>query len=650
MTEKALILDDSLTVRMNLADAFGEAGFQAVPCATVAEARDALARQDISVAVLDVLLPDGDGIAFLSEMRATPAGAGAAVLMLSTEAEIGDRIRGLETGADEFVGKPYDQHYVVTRARELLRLRRPETPPARPSILVIDDSLTFRETLRGMLEEAGYGVLTASDGEEGLRIAAGQRLSAVAVDARLPGIDGATVIRRIRLDTALRGLPCLLVTASDERSVELLAFEAGADAFIRKDDDAEIILANIEAMLRRTPHISAGCTASLTGARKILAVDDSNTYLQELGSALREEGYDAVLARSGEEALELLAVQPVDYILLDLIMPGLGGEETCRRIKAVPAIRDIPLIMLTAVDDPDAMLNGLGAGADDYIRKNSDLEIVKARIHAQIRRKQFEDENRRIREELLKTRLEVTEARAAQELAETRSQLVAELERKNRELEAFTYSVSHDLRAPLRSIDGFSQALLEDYSQALDETGQNHLRRVRAAAQRMGELIDDLLKLAHIDRMDLRREDVDLSVLAHLVISSLAAADPSRKMEVHIADGLECRADGQLIRIVLENLFGNAWKFTGKVDAPCMEFGAEATPDGLAYCVHDNGAGFDMAYADKLFGVFQRLHSQEAFPGTGIGLATVQRIVHRHGGRIWADSKPGEGATFRFTL
>lgn len=650
MSDTALILDDSLTVRMNLAEAFEKAGFQVLACASIAEARAALASKEVGVAVLDVLLPDGDGIAFLAEMRGTPAGAQAAVLMLSTEAEIGDRIRGLETGADEFVGKPYDSHYVVTRARELLRIRRPDVAPDRPRILVIDDSLTFREALRQVLGEAGYDVLTASDGEEGLRIASSQRPSAIAVDARLPGIDGATVIRRIRLDAALRGLPCLLLTGSDEREVELLAFDAGADAFIRKDDEPEIILAKIAAVLRRAPYMPSGGTASLIGARKVLAVDDSNTFLQEMGSALREEGYDAVLARSGEEALNLLAVQPVDCILLDLMMPGLGGEETCRRIKSVPAIRDIPLIMLTSVEDSGAMLNGLAAGADDYIRKSSDLDIIKARIRAQIRRRQFEDENRRVREELLKTRLEVVEAKAAQELAETRSQLVAELERKNRELEAFTYSVSHDLRAPLRSIDGFSQALLEDYSGALDGTGQGYLRRIRAAAQRMGELIDDLLKLAHIDRMDLRREKVDLSALARLVLSGFAAADPERTVDVLIADGLECSADSRLMRIVLENLFGNAWKFTGKTEAPRIEFGTEETPEGVAYFIRDNGAGFDMAYADKLFGVFQRLHSQDAFPGTGIGLATVQRIIHRHGGRIWAESRPGKGATFRFTL
>src|SRR6202043_584033 len=220
--------------------------------------------------------------------------------------------------------------------------------------------------------------------------------------------------------------------------------------------------------------ISKHGTASLAGPKKILAVDDSETYLQKVAEALRADGYEMVLARSGEEALQLLAVQPVDCILLDVIMPGIGGQETCRRLKSVPVMRDIPIVMLTAVDDRDAMIQGLGAGADDYIAKSSDFEVLRARVLAQIR-----DENRLIREHLLRAELEAMEARTAREIAESRASLVEQLESKNEELESFSHSVAHDLRAPLRSIDGFGLILLEDYADKLDDEGKQYLNYVR---------------------------------------------------------------------------------------------------------------------------------------------------------------------------
>lgn len=650
MSDAALIVDDSLTVRMDLAEAFRAAGFRPVLCTTIAEARHALTDESVRVVVLDVLLPDGDGIELLKEIRASGTASALTVMMLSTEAEIKDRIRGLQTGADEYVGKPYDTRYVVSRARELLRLQRGSTTDERPAILVIDDSKTFREELRQALETSGYVVLLATSGEEGLRVAATQRPSAIVVDGVLPGIDGATVIRRVRLDAALRGVPCLLLTASEDHSAELRALDAGADAFVRKEEDVEVIQARLAAMLRQAAMAKTDETASLLGPKKILAVDDSVTYLQELASSLRDEGYDVALARSGEEALELLAVQPVDCILLDLIMPGLSGQETCRRIKAAQVVRDIPLVMLTALEDRSAMLDGLGAGADDYISKSCEFEVLKARVRAQIRRKQFEDENRRIREELLKKELEAAEARASRELAETRAVLLEELERKNKELEAFSYSVSHDLRAPLRSIDGFSQAFLEDYAHKVDAKGQGFLRRVRAATQRMAELIDDMLQLSRVGRAELHREQTDLSRLAHLVVAELRKNDTDRNIEVKIEGGLLVEADGPLVRIALENLLGNAWKFSSKVSSAKVEFGSADSSDGKVYFVRDNGAGFNKAYAAKLFHPFQRLHSEADFPGTGIGLATVQRVIDRHGGRVWAQGEVGEGATFYFTL
>jgi light-regulated signal transduction histidine kinase (bacteriophytochrome) len=226
----------------------------------------------------------------------------------------------------------------------------------------------------------------------------------------------------------------------------------------------------------------------------------------------------------------------------------------------------------------------------------------------------------------------------------------AELEAANKELEAFSYSVSHDLRAPLRGIDGFSQALLEDYAERLDDTARNYLQRVRSATQRMGVLIDDLLMLSRVTRAEMHREPVDLSQLAGSIAAEFSAAQPSRHAEFRIAPGLKAEGDTRLIRVVLQNLLDNAWKFTSRRDHALIEFGQSHSNGKAAFFVKDNGAGFDPAHASGLFGAFQRLHSVADFPGTGIGLATVQRIVRRHGGQVWATGAVNEGATIFFTL
>ena len=225
-----------------------------------------------------------------------------------------------------------------------------------------------------------------------------------------------------------------------------------------------------------------------------------------------------------------------------------------------------------------------------------------------------------------------------------------ELALVNRELEAFSFSVSHDLRAPLRSLDGFSRALLEEHADALGATGRDYLVRVRRNAQRMGRLIDDMLALSRVSRAELRVGRVDLGRLATEVVERLREAEPGRRVELHVAPGLEARGDARLLEVALENLLGNAWKFTSRADPARIEFGATGSGADRVFFVRDNGAGFDMASLDKLFRPFSRLHGPDEFPGTGVGLATVQRIVHRHGGRIWAEAEPGRGATFSFTL
>lgn len=247
--------------------------------------------------------------------------------------------------------------------------------------------------------------------------------------------------------------------------------------------------------------------------------------------------------------------------------------------------------------------------------------------------------------------------RAEQELLTLNQELEArvlkrtkELELINRELETFTYSVSHDLRAPLRAINGFSEALLEDYADRLDEEGKTYLRYLQEGSRDMNELIEGLLKLSRSTRGELLRERIDLSVLVETVVDELRRAEPERHVVVQIAPGMWAKADRRLLKVVLDNLLGNAWKYSSQKQDARIEVGIEEQEGERAYLVKDNGAGFDMTFVDKLFIPFQRLHRADEFKGTGIGLATVERIIHRHGGRIWAKSVVGEGASFYFTL
>ena len=256
------------------------------------------------------------------------------------------------------------------------------------------------------------------------------------------------------------------------------------------------------------------------------------------------------------------------------------------------------------------------------------------------------DETGRLRGFVKVTR-DMTERRKYEQEILRRS---SELDAANKELEAFCYSVSHDLRAPLRGIDGFGQALLEDCAGQLDDQGKDYLHRIRAATQRMAVLIDDLLNLSRITRGDVRREKIDLSAIAQALVSELQTREPDRKVEFLIAPGLRTEGDEQLVRLALENLLANAWKFTSKREQARIELGRIQQNGTSAFFVRDNGAGFDPAYSSRLFGAFQRLHTMTEFPGNGIGLATVQRIVNRHGGKIWGESAVDQGATFFFTL
>ncbi len=317
-----------------------------------------------------------------------------------------------------------------------------------------------------------------------------------------------------------------------------------------------------------------------------------------------------------EDGVQRAGEEEYDPLFSEKSRTGVAGREWSLYFATLPGFRH------GAESNLPAFVLASGVGASILLFGISWM-LVRSRILAERASKDLEDANR-------------------------------ELEGTNRELEAFSYSVSHDLRAPLRAIDGFSQILQEDYEGALDEEGLDYLGRVRAASRQMATLIDDLLDLSRVGRRPLRREPVDLASLATGIIEELKESQPGREVEFVAGENIMAWADVSLLKVALENLLGNAWKFTAREREARIEFGADRDPGpgSLApvYYVRDNGAGFDQAYADKLFGAFQRLHRQDEFEGTGIGLATVARIVHRHGGRVWAEGRVGEGATFYFTL
>jgi signal transduction histidine kinase len=377
----------------------------------------------------------------------------------------------------------------------------------------------------------------------------------------------------------------------------------------------------------------------------ILLVDDQPANLVALEAMLHGLGQNLVKAESGTEALKSLMAMDFAVILLDVKMPDMDGFETASLIRQRDKSRDTPIIFLTAADRSQTeAVRGYAVGAVDYLVKPVVPEFVRSKVAVFV---ELARKNALLRRQAERLRESEQDAR---DLAELRAELVRDLEHKNRELESFSYAVSHDLRAPLRRIDSFSRAVVESQADKLDPTGRHFLDRVREASQQMSELIDNVLYLSRVTRAEIREQEVDLSGLVTLLLDRMQEAEPGRRVEARVRPGLVVTGDGQLLRIAMQNLLDNAWKFTGRQPVARIEFGTSSAAGEPAYFIRDNGAGFNMAYVSRLFGPFQRLHPATEFPGTGIGLATVQRIIHRHGGRIWAEGLEGQGATFHFTL
>ena len=430
----------------------------------------------------------------------------------------------------------------------------------------------------------------------------------------------------------------------------------------------------------------------------ILLVDDRPEGLLTLEAVLTSPQYRLLKANSGREALAQVSSQEVALVLLDVQMPGMDGLETARRLREDPRHRDIPIIFITAINqDRVNIFRGYQSGAIDYLLKPFDDEVLKAKVaviaelyqknqrikHQEaVLAKTNEELKREIQERVraelaLRKAQENLEQKIIQRTAELSAsnaalqaevqhrrraeedvqQLNADLQRRalellkaNRDLEAFSYSVSHDLRAPLRAIDGFSRILTTEYAARLEDEGRRLLGIICANVKTMNQLIDSLLSLSRLTRQSVRKQAVDMSQLVADVLEETRKTEPHRQVEIKCSPLPNAVGDPTMLRQVFTNLVANARKFTHQVLHPVIEIGSYQENGWLVYYVKDNGIGFDMRYAPKLFGVFQRLHSVKEFEGTGVGLAIVQRILHTHGGRVWAQGQPHAGATFFFAL
>ncbi len=494
------------------------------------------------------------------------------------------------------------------------------------NILNVEDSAEDSSLIEQKLAKAGLEIkMERVDTVDAMnRMLDTETWDIILLDYYIPGFGA---LQALKLLTGRRSqTPVIIVSGSTSKTEIDEAKKAGASDYVSKQD-LNILAPAIRRQLGGETAETKQRTEKKSVAIKkasILIVDDNPDKMLALESVLKSLDQELVKVNSGKNALRELLLRDFAVILLDVQMPEMDGFETAAMIRKRKRTENTPIIFITAISQSEtAAKKGYSLGAVDYIFAPVVPAILQAKVQVFV--------------ELYHMRAEV-ELQAIQ------------LANANRELEAFSYSVSHDLHAPLRAIEGFSQALLEDCGASLDQTGKHHLERILEGTKRMGSLIDDLLQLARITRMEMKTTNFDATAIVKSVADELGRAERTRHVEFTIAPGVSTLADSALFKIIVENLLNNAWKFTSKKELATIEYGVLQKDRKQVHFVRDNGAGFNMAYSDQLFTPFRRLHSPADFQGTGIGLSIVQRIVRRHGGEIWGEAEIGKGATFYFTL
>jgi two-component system sensor histidine kinase/response regulator len=408
------------------------------------------------------------------------------------------------------------------------------------------------------------------------------------------------------------------------------------------------------------------------GKSHILAVEDSLVQAKKLQHFFDQNNINSKLFSSAIDAYKSAVENPPILIISDIVMPEMDGYEFCTKIKNNVQLRDIPVILLTSLADPLDIVKGLQAGADNFITKPYDEQYLLSRIHfllanRDMRRSGAGDMSIEIvfqgtqyqinsdKKQILNLLLSVYEAAIHRnsELIEAKQQLEnlnINLQTANEELDAFARTVSHDLRSPLGGIIGFTEILKTEFSKNLDNEALQHLEWIFKSAYKMNSLITDLLNYSRSGRANIESVSIDLTQMANETIDDLKIKTNLKNSKIEVQKGLRIKADKALMHIVMDNLIGNAFKYSSKIESPEIFIGSKDIYGQTVYFIKDNGAGFDMADSDKLFNPFVRLHTDREFQGTGVGLSTVKRIIERHGGDVWAESEPGKGATFYFTI
>lgn len=530
----------------------------------------------------------------------------------------------------------------------------------RKRLMLIEDSQTQAARLRRLFEQENIEVTHLASAELALEHLKSDLPDMIVLDYHLPGMDGNEFCRAIRLNVNTRAIPVLMLTAENSGAAEMQGLASGADDYVAKSADPDILVVRVLALLRKREGASGLPTVENRFSRaRVLAIDDSPTFLHHLSSELLAEHYTVETATDPVKAIARLNESTFDCILIDFEMPGLDGAEVCRRIRRMgnESEPEIVLVILTSHEDKQRMTTSFEAGADDYIVKSTDAAVVKARLRALLRRKFLVEENRQILEEIKQRELETLRARAEREAAEVRAELAdqlasanQQLERANQELEQFAYSAAHDLQEPLRKIRVFSELLHRKLYGKVDAETDTFLQFCMQGGVQMDQLIKDLLLYAGAMKTSQSPQSaVNLQDALEKALANLEVTITDTKAEIIRGPLPSMFVDAIRMQQLFQNLIGNAIKYRRPEVPPRIEVSACLEGDRWIFAVADNGIGIPQEYWSQVFELFKRVDPGN-YPGTGLGLAICKRIVDQLGGSIWVESEPGKGSTFRFSV